>query len=71
LVWNWTDSEWFDGRTRACILKGGSWYAAEGSDWYVDGGPQEPDWELKFVLPGGGLDRSPCIGFRLAVDLEK
>jgi len=70
LVWNWTESEWSDGRTRACLLKGGSWYAAEGSDWYVDGGPRDPDWELKLVLPGGGLDRSPCIGFRLAVDLE-
>ena len=41
-VWNWTESEHSDGRTRFAILKGGSDWRAEGSDWYVDGGPQEP-----------------------------
>ena len=41
-VWNWTESEHSDGRTRFAILKGGSDWGAEGSDWYVDGGPQEP-----------------------------
>jgi formylglycine-generating enzyme required for sulfatase activity len=70
LVWNWTESEHRDGRTRFAILKGGSGYRAEGSDWYVDGGPQEPSYSLELLLLGGGLQRSPWIGFRLAVDLE-
>ena len=70
LVWNWTESEHTDGRTRFAILKGGSAWRAEGSDWYVDGGPQEPRYSLKLLLPGGGLARSSRIGFRLAVDLE-
>lgn len=69
LVWNWTESEHTDGRTRFAILKGGSAWRVEGSDWYVDGGPQEPRYSLKLLLPGGGLARSPRIGFRLAVDL--
>ena len=69
-VWNWTESEHFDGRTRFAILKGGSDWVAAGSDWYVDGGPQEPAYSLKLLLLGGGLARSPRIGFRLAVDLE-
>jgi hypothetical protein len=69
LVWNWTESEHTDGRTRFAILKGGSAYAAEGSDWYVDGGPQEPAYSLELLLLGGGLARSERIGFRLAVDL--
>ena len=69
LVWNWTESEHSDGRTRFAILKGGSDFVAEGSDWYVDGGPQEPRYSLKFLLLGGGMGRSPHIGFRLAVDL--
>ncbi len=69
-VWNWTESEHHDGRTRFAILKGGSGYRAEGSDWYVDGGPQEPSWSLELLLLGGELQRSPWIGFRLAVDLE-
>jgi hypothetical protein len=67
-VWNWTESEHSDGRTRFVILKGGSDWKAEGSDWYVDGGPQEPAYSLKFLLPGP-LAASPRIGFRLAVDL--
>ena len=47
----------------------GSAWAAEGSEWYVDGGPQEPRYSLKLLLLGGGLARSSRIGFRLAVDL--
>jgi hypothetical protein len=31
-VWHWTESERSDGRTRFCILKGGSFYKARGSD---------------------------------------
>jgi sulfatase modifying factor 1 len=69
LVWNWTESEHTDGRTRFAILKGGSTWRAEGSEWYVDGGPQDPHYSLKLLLLGGGLARSPRIGFRLAVDL--
>jgi formylglycine-generating enzyme required for sulfatase activity len=67
-TWNWTESEHSDGRTRFAILKGGSAYRAEGSDWYVDGGPQPPEFSLKLLL-AGPLQRSPRIGFRLAVDL--
>ncbi len=69
LVWNWTESEHSDGRTRFAVLKGGCAWRAEGSDWYVDGGPQEPAYSLKLLLRGGGLAGSPQIGFRLAVDL--
>jgi sulfatase modifying factor 1 len=70
LVWNWTESEHSDGRTRFAILKGGSdWLLPEGSDWYVDGGPQDARYSLKLLLLGAGMARSPRIGFRLAVDL--
>jgi hypothetical protein len=69
LVWNWTDSERTDGVTRYALLKGGSDFAAGGSHWYVDGGERPPEWELKLVLPGGGLQRSNRIGFRCAYDL--
>ena len=68
-VWNWTESEHTDGRARFVILKGGSAWAAEGSDWYVDGGARDPRYSLKLLLLGGGLARSSRIGFRLAVDL--
>ncbi|TDD30459.1 hypothetical protein E1218_01265 [Kribbella turkmenica] len=66
LVWNLTESEHRDGRSRFCILKGGSYYVAEGSDWYADGGPKDPEVSFKLVLTGGGLDRAGTIGFRVA-----
>ena len=56
-------------QSRFAILKGGSGFAAEGSDWYVDGGPRGPAYSLQLLLTGGDLQRSPWIGFRLAVDL--
>ncbi len=69
LVWNWTESEHTDGRTRFVILKGGSDFAAVGSDWYTDGGPRAPEFTLQIPLLGAGLARSGCIGFRCVVDL--
>ena len=68
-TWEWTESERSDGRTRFCILKGGSFYKAEGSRWYADGGPQRSDFAAKFLLMWPGLDRCATIGFRCVVDL--
>lgn len=68
-VWNWTDSEHSDGRSRFVFLKGGSRYRADGSSWYVEGGVHEPEYSLKYLLPGLGLDRSSSIGFRVAWDV--
>jgi hypothetical protein len=65
-VWNWTESEHSDGRTRFVMLKGGSDYAAEGSEWYVEGGRKEPGYTVKLLLPGLGLARSATVGFRCA-----
>lgn len=67
-VWEWTESERTDGRTRFVMLKGGSFYRAEGSDWYADGGAQANDFAAKFLLMYPGLDRCATIGFRCAVD---
>lgn len=70
LVWNLTESEHTDGRTRFVILKGGCEQRTEGSDWYLDGGPQPPEVSVKFLVTGAGLTRSPSIGFRCAIDLS-
>ena len=69
-VWEWTESERSDGRTRFCLLKGGSWYAAQGSNWYFDGGPQTNQHSAKFLLTWPGLDRCATIGFRCVMDLR-
>jgi len=70
VVWNWTESEHSDGITPFVMLKGGSDHESLGSDWYVDGGVQQPEFSLKLLLAGLGIERSTSIGFRLAWDLE-
>lgn len=70
-TWEWTESERSDGRTRFCVVKGGSYYRAQGSHWYADGGPQPCGFAAKFPLMWPGLDRCATIGFRCAVDLEQ
>jgi len=70
-VWQWTESERNDGRTRFCIIRGGSYYKAQGSDWYTDGGPVPCNFAVKFLLMWPGLDRCATIGFRCAVDLAE
>lgn len=69
-VWEWTESERSDGRTRFCIIRGGSCYKAEGSAWYADGGPQPCHFAAKFILMWPGLDRCGTIGFRCVVDIS-
>ncbi len=68
-TWEWTESQRSDGRTRFAILKGGSYYQAEGSHWYADGGPRPSNFAAKFLLMWPGLDRCATIGFRCVVDV--
>ena len=65
-VWQWTD-EYTDGHTRSAILRGGSHYRPQGSDWYF---PQalRLDQHGKYLLMSPGKDRSGAIGFRCVVD---
>ncbi len=69
-VWNWTESEYEDGRTSFAVLKGGCSWRAEGSGWYVETGPMPPERDVKLILFWPGMDRSATIGFRCAVDLD-
>ena len=68
-VWEWTASERSDGHTRFCIIRGGSWFRAEGSVWYVPGGPQPNTSHAKLILMYPGLDRCSTIGFRCVKDV--
>ncbi|MDO8359415.1 MAG: formylglycine-generating enzyme family protein [Devosia sp.] len=69
LVWNLTESEHCDGRSRFHILKGGCAPLASPSDWYVESGPLPAERSVKILQCGAGLNRSPQIGFRCAADL--
>ncbi|MBN2216514.1 MAG: SUMF1/EgtB/PvdO family nonheme iron enzyme, partial [Pirellulales bacterium] len=70
-TWEWTESQQSDGRTRFCVLKGGSWFAAVGSLWYADGGPRPTHHAAKFLLAWPGLDRCGTIGFRCVVNVAR
>jgi formylglycine-generating enzyme required for sulfatase activity len=70
-VWQWTESERSDGRTRFCIIRGGAWFTAKGSGWYMDGGPRPVNFAAKFLLMWPGLDRCSTIGFRCAATLSR
>ena len=65
-VWQWTD-EYVDDRTRAAVLRGGSYYRPQGSRWYF---PQTHrlDEHGKYLLMAPSLDRSGTIGFRCVRD---
>jgi formylglycine-generating enzyme required for sulfatase activity len=69
-VWEMTESERTDGQTRFCILKGGAYYRAYGSEWYADGGAQPNAFAAKFLLSWSGLNRCATIGFRCAADVS-
>ena len=68
-TWELTESEYSDGRSRFCILKGGSCYKAAGSDWYFDGGAKPVSFAAKQLLIYSGIDRCSTVGFRCVVDM--
>jgi len=67
-VWEWTESERCDGHTRYCMIRGGSYFKALGSVWYMPGGPQPNTHHAKFIRMWPGLDRCATIGFRCVMD---
>lgn len=69
-VWEWTESERTDGRTRFSIVRGGSYFTARGSGWYMDGGPRPNSFAAKMLLMWPGLDRCATVGFRCAADVS-
>lgn len=68
-VWQWTD-EFTDERTRAAIVRGGSYYRALGSHWYFpsDENAYRLDRHNKYLLMAPCRDRAATIGFRTVAD---
>lgn len=65
-VWQYTD-EFQDEHTRYVILRGGSNYRPQGSNWYF---PQAKELNLheKYFLMDDRYERSGAVGFRCVVD---
>ncbi|MBC8011195.1 MAG: SUMF1/EgtB/PvdO family nonheme iron enzyme, partial [Burkholderiales bacterium] len=74
-VWEWTESERFDGHNASAILRGGcaTWKLST-SRWYfgggtlgstpAPGGANPPDFHVKYYLMADGIDRAATLGFR-------
>ena len=69
-TWEWTSPQWDDGWHIWRLLRGGSYYAAQGSFWYAQGGPYPNTAHLRFLLMSEGLNRCATVGFRCAADLQ-
>ncbi len=63
-VWEWIDVVVSDGWHRWCFIRGGSYYKAKGSYWYVEGGAQPVNHHHKFLLMAPRIDRCGTVGFR-------
>jgi formylglycine-generating enzyme required for sulfatase activity len=65
-VWQWTD-EYGDEHTRAAIVRGGSYYQAQGSHWYFPNAYKLTE-HGKYLLMAPCKDRAGTLGFRCVVD---
>jgi gamma-glutamyl hercynylcysteine S-oxide synthase len=63
-VWEWIDVVCSDGWHQWCFIRGGSYYQAKGSYWYVEGGAQPVYHHHKFLMMAPSLDRCGTVGFR-------
>jgi formylglycine-generating enzyme required for sulfatase activity len=74
-VWEWNESERFDGNNRFVTLRGGCeswklktsrWYFGGGADSRVapPGGKQPINFHCKYLLMYPGMDRAGTLGFR-------
>lgn len=69
-VWEWTNSVQTDGYHDFCWIRGGSYFFAKGSRWYMQGGPITNYQRAKFWLMTPALNRSASIGFRCVKDSD-
>jgi formylglycine-generating enzyme required for sulfatase activity len=68
-VWQWTD-EYVDDHTRSAILRGGSYYQPQGSQWYFPQAYQN-NQHGKLLLMAPSIDRAGTLGFRCVTDSPK
>jgi len=69
-VWEWTDSVESDGYHYFSWIRGGSYFFAKGSRWYMQGGPVPNYQRAKYWMMTPALNRSSSIGFRCVKDVK-
>jgi formylglycine-generating enzyme required for sulfatase activity len=69
-VWQMTN-DWYQSDTyQYIIMKGGSYYHAGGSWWYVQGGPKPLHYRQMLLRVSQGFERNATVGFRCVKDAE-
>jgi formylglycine-generating enzyme required for sulfatase activity len=74
-VWEWNESERYDGNNRFVTLRGGCeswqlstsrWYFGGGTSYFKNapGGKEPVDFHCKYFLMYEGIDRAATLGFR-------
>ncbi len=69
-TWEWTESEHSDGHTRFVMIRGGSYLPPSTSEWIIPKGPRPNQFHAKYILTGGGMDRSESISFRTIAEMR-
>lgn len=67
-VWQIIDDVYDNGAYTYALIRGGSHYAPEKSEWYVKSGPLAVDRVQILLLIAPGLDRNSTVGFRCVKD---
>jgi formylglycine-generating enzyme required for sulfatase activity len=67
-VWQWTD-EYIDPHTRCGVIRGGSYYQPQGSEWYFPLAYKLTE-HGKLLLMSQGQNRAGTLGFRCVKDIE-
>ncbi len=69
-VWQMTNDMYFNGSYYFGIIRGGSFYKPDSSEWYISGGPQPLDRTQIILLVSNGFDRNSTVGFRCVKDID-
>jgi formylglycine-generating enzyme required for sulfatase activity len=69
-VWQMTNDMYFNGNNYFMIIRGGSYFNPDSSQWYIKGGPQPLDKTQMMLMVSPGFDRSATLGFRCVMDAD-
>jgi len=67
-VWQMTEDEYDNGSYLFSVIRGGSYFRPDASEWYIKGGPQPVNKRQIFIRVAPGFDRSATVGFRCVKD---
>jgi len=68
-IWQMTNDVYRIGSYYYTMIRGGSYYHPDSSEWYITGGPLPANHPEILLLVSEGMDRNGTVGFRCVKDL--